>query len=517
MEIIMRIRRHISYVIPLIFGFVVFFMPFWCSAQSTSRAEDDCSVITYLQGKTIKLPFVPSRRFSGSIGTGEVKLSDQGEAEIKVKFERLPSVHDIGGRFSTYVLWMVMPDGSTTSIGSLNINGEDKLYSDEFSAKRTIPEFGLLLTVEPHYLVETPGVVVLRSAKPIGALASEREVRCRFSENDYYRTQPKLTEKEKKAIRKKPLSIFAAEYALELAGAAGAETMADDEYGKAEVALRELKELWQRKGNKDEINRNANKVIGLAANAEKLARTKIREGREAKEIQRKNDDIEDLREQLRSANKSIESLTAQAERSMSDYKTIAAEYQQKRGQMENQDQLNRKLTEEVTQLRNENTDLRLKVRGLETDLIRARGAKEWIKESPILEKHLAVFGKVQKRDDGLVLVLDESRWELPEEGKLSATSLIELDPLFSKIAEAKYLEIQISSFVAVAESSAQAKVIGDKRATTIYQQLFNKGVRGDRMRNETFLQVPDNTPNSKKVPKPNPTRIEIFVRPLGDN
>lgn len=482
--------------------------------------NDDCMVIAFPPDKTVRVSFVAPTRFAEANGIADVKLNDKGEAEIKVKFNRLMSVHKIGGRFSAYVLWAVLPDGSTSLLGPLDINGEDKIYNVEASYRPVMGEFGLLLTAEPHERVSEPGVPVLRSAIPSGTNANRskpREVRCEFSEKNYFRSQQKLTEREEKELRKIPLLYLGAKYAVELASDAEAESLASEMYNKAEVAKRELDSLVKMKSKREVIETSARQVIGLAVDAEKEALRRTRERRDEAQLKRQNKIVEDLRNQAERAEESKNSLENQVARLRGELSSLQEDYDRKKGQMETVEKQNGFLNERVKQLQDENYNLSIANRRMETELIRFRGAKEWLKDSPILEKHLAVFGKVQKRDDGLVLVLDESRWESPEEGKLSPASLVELDPLFSKIAEAKYLEIHISSFVAVSESSAQAKIVGDKRATTIYQQLFNKGVRSDRMKNETFLQLPDTTPTNKKVPKLNPTRIEIFVRPLGDN
>ncbi len=179
--------------------------------------NDDCMVISFPPEKTVRVSFVAPTRFADANGIAEVKRNDRGEAEIKAKFNRLMSVHKIGGRFSAYVLWAVLPDGSTTLLGPLDINGEDKLYNVEASYRLVMGEFGLLLTAEPHERVSEPGVPVLRSAIPSGTNASRskhREVRCEFSEKNYFRSQQRLTEKEEKELRKTSLVYLGAKYAV---------------------------------------------------------------------------------------------------------------------------------------------------------------------------------------------------------------------------------------------------------------------------------------------------------------
>jgi len=505
---------------------VGFFSIFGASGDAQARkvADDECLVVPYFAGKTINVPFVQSTRFSGVLGNAKVELNDRNVAQVKAEFRNLPNVLDVGGRFSTYVLWIVRPDGTTEIRGKLDTDGKDKTSNKDYEEKIGFGEFGLLLTIEPHHMVREPGVVVLRSGAPLGEnsqLAKPRSVKCQFSEIDNFRTQKKLNPKEEKAFKNTPLLLLGAQYAVEMASEAGAQTAVGDLFNQADAAYQLTKDLWTRKRKQEEIESSAMRTIGLAADAEKQAIKIINERKQSREIRNRNDAIEETKDQLRKAEEERDRLKEDLKRVSAESEQWQNEYQTKKGQMESVDRVNAQLDAEVKKLRIDNFDLNIANRKLSTDLFRARGAKEWATELPVLEKQLMALGKVERTGtDGLLLTLPETIWELPDDGKLAPTWLLQSDALFTKIAEAKYLEVEVYSYVIAGEDLVLSKKIGDKRGLSVLAQFYNKGMATDRIKMDNRPQ-PAEPPVARKKPAkairaPNPNRIEILVKLLGE-
>jgi hypothetical protein len=195
-------------------------------------------------------------------GRGQLKR-DGNVSQIRIDIDRISPATTLAPALSTYVVWAVSPEGIFDNLGELQINGT----KGQFNATTRFPQFGLLITAEPHYMVDRPSSAVA------------------------YRTQIPKTD-----VRRKSVSIEVGAYdysaivattsvgvqgwvvqaraAFQIAKTAGADRLAPEEFRNAQVAIGSLEELITRSAPPDILWPTANEAIGWSQRAAMAARAK---------------------------------------------------------------------------------------------------------------------------------------------------------------------------------------------------------------------------------------------------
>ena len=487
-------------------------------AQTPQSSVEEVYVVTFPSNRKIAVPFTPDGKFASVTGKAHVDLDERGVATIKGEFANLPSVFDIGELFSTYIVWAVLPDGSTQNLGELKTDGADKLSNAKFDKEVSSGVFGMLVTAEPHYLVRQPSrAVVLRGAIPVGEsgeAVKSAVVQCAFSENDYFRPIEELDKKKKKELRRTPLLVLGARNAVYLARNAGAENDAANEYNEAEVLLAQVNQLWGRKAKEKEIELLANQTIGKAANAERKALETREARRKAKDKEKTDAIIEEKESDLKQAERERDELREKLEKAEAELERVNNDFRDKYMQNGRLEKENLELKGEIKKSQEEYIRLKVENERLQTDVLRLQSATLFPQEIPILEKFLSVFGKVQRKDKGLMLTLPETIWEQADSEKFNSENSDKLQLLFQKIASMKYLEITIFSYSTAAdEDLAAGQLFAENRAKVLAEQFMKNGVAATRIRTQAFLQnLPAKT--AKKTAVVSSNRIEIVLKAI---
>jgi hypothetical protein len=213
----------------------------------------DLDVISVPVSNEIKVALTPGAR-------SEIKRED-GTTRIRIEIDRLAAPSTLGAAFNTYVVWAASPEGILDNIGELEIKGTKA----QFSATTRLSQFGILITAEPHYMVDRPSSsVVFRSQVPETDFRRKR-VPIEVGAYDYSKIKP-------------PSGVVANNYviqartAFQISQAAGAERLATSEYRNAQVALGAMEELVNRAAPFDILWPAANEAIGWSQRATTTAR-----------------------------------------------------------------------------------------------------------------------------------------------------------------------------------------------------------------------------------------------------
>jgi outer membrane protein OmpA-like peptidoglycan-associated protein len=216
--------------------------------------------------------------------SGEAKVeAKKGGTDIEVKVKGMPQPTSLGAEFLTYVLWIVTPDGATTSLGEIPIdkNGEGKLNTTAQSQT-----FAMGVTAEPYFAVAIPSEIVVlvndTTKKTKGKI---------FPENSY-----KLMKRSEYAklgnplaltldLRNVPLDMYEARNAVDIAKSKGAEKYAPEIFSKATSSLQMAENSLTAKEDKSKILTNARQTIQFAEDARALSA----ERQEAERIQKEKD------------------------------------------------------------------------------------------------------------------------------------------------------------------------------------------------------------------------------------
>ena len=90
---------------------------------------------------------------------GEAKVeSKKGYIEIEVEFDKLQPATKYGAEYLTYVLWAITPEGRTSNLGEILLNGSS---SGKLNVTTELQVFGLAVTAEPYFAVSMPSNLVV--------------------------------------------------------------------------------------------------------------------------------------------------------------------------------------------------------------------------------------------------------------------------------------------------------------------------------------------------------------------
>jgi hypothetical protein len=218
--------------------------------------------LTAVEIDVINLPLSSDMRVALT-PAGRADLKREGTVtRIKLEIERISPPSTLGPTLNTYVVWVVSPEGIIDSLGELDINGT----RGQFNATSRLSQFGILITAEPHYMVDRPNsAVAYRSQSPKEDIR-RRSVKVEAGAYDYSKLTPIVAGP---AVHG---SIVQARAALQIAQLAGADRLAAQEFRNAQVALGSTEEMLSRAAPLDIIWPLANEAIRLSQRAAMAAR-----------------------------------------------------------------------------------------------------------------------------------------------------------------------------------------------------------------------------------------------------
>jgi hypothetical protein len=207
-----------------------------------------------------------------SRGKLSVPLGAKGKADVerlstvtKVSFQLdgVPAPHTVLAGMNALVVWVVSPEGGFENLGELEIDGAKAFLE----ATTRFDRFGILVTAEPHYMVDRPSsAAVFKNEAPRGVRSVP--VTVRVGEYDY----PGLPQ----AVRNVPPLVMQARAAVSIAASAQADRLAESEFRQARVSLETMEELVRRSSPFDVFAPSAHEAVRRAQRAFTLSRQSVR-------------------------------------------------------------------------------------------------------------------------------------------------------------------------------------------------------------------------------------------------
>jgi hypothetical protein len=241
----------------------------------------DLDTVSLPLNSDAKITFAPA-------GKGELKR--EGTVTfVKVDVDQLrPPVAPM----NTYVVWAVSPEGVFENLGELQINRN----KGSFEGTTRLSQLGLLITAEPHYMVDRPSSnAVWRSQNTAG---ETRRVTIPVEVGQYDYSSLKASPPALNTY------VAQARSALQIAQSAGAERIAETEFRQARVALGSMEELITRAAPPDILLSAAHDAIRWAQKSVTAARDRAT----LKELQDAKSDIAALMAQQQQLNARIQQL-----------------------------------------------------------------------------------------------------------------------------------------------------------------------------------------------------------------
>lgn len=287
----------------------------------------------------VKITFAPS---------GRADLKREGTVTL-VRIE-VDQLRPPAAPLNTYVVWAVSPEGLFENLGELQMNKN----KGEFYGTTRLSQLGLLITAEPHYMVDRPSSTAAWRSQNTSGETRRVAVAFEVGQVDYSSLKPSPPAGNPYVVQ--------ARSALQVAQIAGAEKAAEPEFRQARVALGAMEELLKRAAPLDILLPAANDAIRWAQRSVTAARDRGTE----KELQDAKAEVAALRAEKQQLDARIQLLTQEQAAAVEQIRTLQAtigstnsdkDAAEERAQNVERklDELNRKQTELQNQL---NFDLR---------------------------------------------------------------------------------------------------------------------------------------------------------------
>jgi outer membrane protein OmpA-like peptidoglycan-associated protein len=217
---------------------------------------------------------------------GEAKVeSKQGYIEIEVEFRELQPATAYGPEYLTYVMWAITPEGRTTNLGEVLLNGTNS----KLDVTTELQSFGLIVTAEPYFAVTRPSdVVVMENVVRQDTRGAVEGVDAKYELLQRGQYTLNVNPAEIKPVRLEsriPLELYEARNAVQIARWTGAQRYAGETFQKAVQGLEKGEGYLKQKAGRKPIATVAREAVQMAEDARIITVKKIDEERLANERQ----------------------------------------------------------------------------------------------------------------------------------------------------------------------------------------------------------------------------------------
>jgi outer membrane protein OmpA-like peptidoglycan-associated protein len=457
---------------------------------------------------------------------GEAKVKRAGRRGTRVEFnvEDLPRASELGGIYTTYVLWAISPDGHVDNLGEIKRSGSTFVDS-KLDVTTPLQTFAMILTAEPHFLMKVPSRMVvmenLPPKRPNGSQVETADVRYIGNSSDYFRTArvPEIADAD---YRTTPVSLLGARQSINLAKYVGASQDAPDELQAAEDQLQAAEKAWRLGQAQAEIDMEARKATSAGQHAEEVAVTRRAARLSREEIRRRDEAVRNAEESAEASQREVAKLRAALEKEQRarelaerDLGTANDQLREKRVEIA-------QLRDEVATLRSEGEAAKLKLarfegeKQAETARIEAeRRATERRAAEANLKETLAKYGILKETATGFRLVLPETIWTNTRTATLSAASSAKLEPLAALLASNPDYQILIEAYTDSKGNEVSLQQLTQERARVLSDRFQSAGVDPTRIQANGMGASNPLAPNTTVAGQRKNRRVEItFTSPV---
>jgi hypothetical protein len=213
----------------------------------------EVTVVNFPAKGTVSLGLMPS---------GKLDIERMGTiSQIRIDVDKMQPPQKLDALMNAYVVWAVSPEGGFENVGELAVS-DGKAHLETVTK---LDQFGILITAEPHYLVDKPNIMIVsRNGTPKADSIRRNPITVEVGSYDYTKLQP--------AAAMGPSIVLQARAALQLATAGQAERFAESEFRLARIALGTAEEMLGRSSSMEIIFPAANESIRRSQRALIMAR-----------------------------------------------------------------------------------------------------------------------------------------------------------------------------------------------------------------------------------------------------
>jgi outer membrane protein OmpA-like peptidoglycan-associated protein len=513
-----RIGRHLVFALSACLVFV-------SVAVAQQDVERKTVAITYPLDESVTVKFRGTTLLPRLKGEAKVKRAGRRGTRVELSVEDLPRASELGGIYTTFILWAISPDGHVDNLGEIK-RGGSVFVDSKIDVTTPLQTFALIVTAEPHFLMKVPSRMVvmenLPPQKPNGSQVETVDVRYIGNSSDYFRTArvPEIADAD---YRQTPVSLLGARQAINLAKYAGASSDAPNELQTAEDHLQAAEKAWRLSQPLAEVDLEARKATSAGQHAEEVAAARKAARINREEIRRRD-------EAVRSAEQSAE----EQQRENAKLRAALEKEQRARELAERDagtanDQLREKrveiaqLRDELAAVRSESDAAKLKLARLEgekqaeTARVEAeRRATERRAAEATLKETLSKYGVLKETATGFRLTLPETIWTNTRQATLSAASSAKLEPLAALLASNPDYQILIEAYTDSKGIEVSLQQLTQDRARVLSDRFQSAGVDPMRIQANGMGASNPLAPNTTVAGQRKNRRVEItFTSPAG--
>jgi outer membrane protein OmpA-like peptidoglycan-associated protein len=456
-------------------------------------------------------------------GEAKVKRSSRRGTRVELSIENLPRASELGGVYTTFLLWAISPDGQVDNLGEIKRSGSNFIDS-KIDVTTTLQTFALILTAEPHFLMKVPSrMVVLENLppqKPGGATIETVSVKYIGNSSDYFRS-PGVPDIADRDYRETPVSLLGARQSVNLARFAGGDQDAPDELNHAQDDLQAAETAWRTKQPNVEVDVLARKATSSGAHAEEMALSRRAARVRREEIRRRDDALRSAEQSAATANQRIEQLRAELEkeqrtRELAERDAAAANDHVRDLRIEVS-----RLREELQTVRAEGDSAKLKLARFEGERQSEDARREGERRDQerraaevTLKQSLGQFGSVRDTPRGFQLILSDSIWAGARGNTLTAAAATKLEPLAALLASNPDYQIQIEAFSDSKGDEVSLQQFTQDRARALADRFQAAGIDAARIQANGMGPANPVAPNTTVAGRTRNRRVEITFTPL---
>lgn len=259
-------------------------------------------------------------------GDATVALMPSGKAELrrdgtittaKIEIQRLPPIATLGAGANTFIAWSVSPEGFFENLGELDEKGQ-------LQATTRFDHLGIMVTAEPHYLVDRPSsMVVFRSGHPEQTRLRRTTMSVEVGAYDYSAIQfsPREPVTAASGVPGVPGVVVQSRASLQVAKSVGADRLAVAELRQAQIAMDTVEEMLKRRAPIEIIWPTANEAIRKS----QLAVVASREKAVLAQIEGSKGEATTLRDNNQKLEARVQEITEQLTRQLTEQQEQATE------------------------------------------------------------------------------------------------------------------------------------------------------------------------------------------------
>jgi outer membrane protein OmpA-like peptidoglycan-associated protein len=487
----------------------IFTLAILLASSALSGAEVKLTALTLQAGKTFDINFAKTSRAPSQAAMQVTLLYDNGQASVKLSYQKMEPAVLFAGDIAAFVLWAVTIDGSTENLGEVIADKKSASGSVQgFTGKKV---FALMVTAEPFATVTRPTELVLFVSGQIGganvqntpftftdfstgykpALDSISGIQYNDPTPAAVKQAAKAIEIAKKlnaaAVNPKAMDGATVAFGKAMAAAGNKKVMADEARVAAQLASQAIK---------DTIKANEAKVAA-EAEAKRLAEKAALENRatsaegESQRIAQELKEVQVQREALASETKNLALLT---EKLTAEKDTIAAERDAVKADRD-------KVAADRDAVKSERDKV-----AADREAIK----KERDDLAGMLKGALSSVADTTETARGVIVSLsgilfDVGKATLKPASQLSVAKLAGILMVFPK------MNLSIEGYTDSTGSNELNMRLSADRARSVYEFLMGQGISNSRMRYQGF--GPDNpvAPNDTEGNRSKNRRVEVVL------